>query len=468
MPTVATLNTLLTAEASGFTSGIGQAVSSLSSLTAAAGPVGIAIGAVVAAGVAGATALTALAFSCGSAIDQLGDLSAKLGTTTEGLSALQYAAAQNGSSGEAVAAGIAVMNRKLGEAVQKGGQAADSLKTLGLDARNLAAMQPDQAFLLIADAIGKLPTAAERAAASTAILGRSGQDLMPLFRQGGDAIKSSMEEAAQLGVAVSQFDTLKVQELWDAFGKLQALITGVGNSLIAEVAPYLTLVIEKFVAWASTSTMLQSAWEVAIGFLTGSLGVLADAAQVVLIGIKYLEVAFSQIAIVGTMAIQDIAQAWSGFMELIGMGPSDLTWADDMVKEANRAATEASKELANMHGEKWWSVQIQEDIDALKVKSEQMAEANKETAQSFAYLDQMAEQSDQKKGAGKKSTGPTNPGAYEKGSKEAFSMIFGNKSNQSIEKNTSDSVKELKRLNSSAAAAAQQAKEAEASVVYSV
>ncbi|MDE8344524.1 MAG: LptA/OstA family protein, partial [Acidocella sp.] len=78
-------------------------------------------------------------------LDQLGDAAQQLGVTTQALSELRYAANLSGSSAEDLDAALVKMNANLGDAATKATPTGDALKKLGLDAREIATLAPDEA-----------------------------------------------------------------------------------------------------------------------------------------------------------------------------------------------------------------------------------------------------------------------------------------------------------------------------------
>jgi len=256
------------ANTSGFTSGIhgvrqqvaslpsvlGQATSGLSSFASKMlGLVGVTIGA--------AAAVRSLSSSM-DAIDKVAKLSDSTGISTEALVGLQHAATLAGSSTEGLDKSLNKMVRTIGDAVSGERAQVQALSDIGLSANTLAAQSPDEAFGRIADAINKLPTAAERAAAAVAIFGKSGQDLLPTLALGSSGLAAARKEAEQLGITFSRLDAAKVEEANDAITRMKEAAQGLFNVLAIELAPVITAVSQAvqgmLVWWHSLSDVSQT------------------------------------------------------------------------------------------------------------------------------------------------------------------------------------------------------------------
>ena len=180
------------------------------------------------------------------AIDVTGKLAARIGTTTEALGGLQHAANLSGVSNEALTGGIEKMLRTLGDAVGGSATAQKAFTNLGLDFNELAKLPADVAIGKIADKLNQIKSPAEKAAATVAIFGRSGQALLPLLSEGSKGISAMTREAAALGKTFSKADFLKVQDANDSLTRVWESIKGIGISLAVALAPGLKIVADRF------------------------------------------------------------------------------------------------------------------------------------------------------------------------------------------------------------------------------
>lgn len=165
------------------------------------GPLGIGLG---------AGALVSFGKSLINAGGEIADMSAKLGISAEATQRLKYAAEQTGGSIDTIGVAISKMNANLG-----GGSTGTvaALDSVGLSLNQIRAMQPEQAFNAIAEAIRALPTPALQADAAVKLLGKSGQDLLP-------AIKAGLIDIGKEAPVMSNATVAALDRAGDAWGRV--------------------------------------------------------------------------------------------------------------------------------------------------------------------------------------------------------------------------------------------------------
>ncbi len=171
------------------------------------------------------------------AADDIGDMSARIGISTEALSQLQYVAKMSGTDFEALTTGIKYAERTISEAARGSKSAAEALAEVGLEARDLAKMSPEAAFEAIGDAISKLPTASDKTAAAMKLFGRSGTDLIPVFKDGAEGVRALREEADRLGLTLDKLSAEKAARANDAIDKMKASFAGLARELAIGAGP---------------------------------------------------------------------------------------------------------------------------------------------------------------------------------------------------------------------------------------
>ncbi|MDG1643689.1 phage tail tape measure protein [Klebsiella huaxiensis] len=126
--------------------------------------------------------------------------------STQDLLSWQYAAEQAGLTGDNIADIFKDINDKVGDAVlNKSGEAAQALDTLGLSAEKLSKQSPDKQLMAISEALQKIPTQAGK----TNILESLGNDLskmLPLFDNNNEKLKQFIQLSKDFGVAPPQED----------------------------------------------------------------------------------------------------------------------------------------------------------------------------------------------------------------------------------------------------------------------
>lgn len=176
----------------------------------------------------------------------LADMSQRTGVGVEQLSALKFAADQTGTSMEGLEKGLRKQQRTISEAAAGNEAAAAAIVTMGLSVEELQGLSADEAFLKIADQISRIPDAADRAAVSMGIFGKSGADLLPLMINGEQGIRALMEEARELGLVMSTEDAFAAEAFGDMLGKVQAVIARLVVSIGGALAPALSNVAALF------------------------------------------------------------------------------------------------------------------------------------------------------------------------------------------------------------------------------
>lgn len=117
-------------------------------------------------------------------VDETGELADTIGTTTEALVGLQHAASMGGGSAEGLTASLKKMLDNLGAAKQGAGSAVKLLDQFGLSAESLAAQDPSEVFVQLAEKISQLPTSADQASAAMDLFGKQGLEMLPMLASG--------------------------------------------------------------------------------------------------------------------------------------------------------------------------------------------------------------------------------------------------------------------------------------------
>ena len=183
-------------------------------------------------------------------------LAHRLGASVEGFGQLAYAARLSGVDMDSLGLALQKMQVNLGDTLLQINPALKALERLGLNATDLANMQPDQAFKKIATAISKLPNDALKASVAVDIFGRSGATLLNVLNEGEEGINKWADEASRLGVAFSGLDASRVHEAHAAMLRVGAVVEGVANLIAIELSPYIIVATKRFMEWANTGVSM--------------------------------------------------------------------------------------------------------------------------------------------------------------------------------------------------------------------
>ena len=191
----------------------------------------------MAAGTAITTPIVGAAVAFSEVGDAVGKMAARTGLSTEAISAFGYVASQSGTDIGTLENGVRTMQKTLDAASQGSKAAANAFHRLGIDIGALAQMSPEQQFLTLADALGRVQDPAERAALSMQVFGRAGSALLPMFSGGAVGIRTLMQQAEQLGIVMSARTAESAAQLNDAIGQLTTSFKAVSMAVGASVAP---------------------------------------------------------------------------------------------------------------------------------------------------------------------------------------------------------------------------------------
>ncbi|MBT0718149.1 phage tail tape measure protein [Rosenbergiella epipactidis] len=205
-----TLTIDLIAEVGGFVRGMDKAERASDAwqkkISKDAAIVGTAIGAAVSAVSAGTISLIK---STSEHVTETDRWAKSLGISTSALIQWQYAAEKAGLSGDNIADIFKDLNDKIGDAVlNKSGEAAQALDTLGLSAKKLQSLSPDKALLAIAKAMDGMNVAQKTNIYES--LGNDLTKLMPLLNDGAKGLDELKSKATDLGIAPDDADIDKL------------------------------------------------------------------------------------------------------------------------------------------------------------------------------------------------------------------------------------------------------------------
>ena len=149
MANISTLTVSLVADTAKFVNGLKKSRKGANNFSKAIkGAFKIAATAAVALG----TALVALTVQSLKNIDVQAKLAQRLGLTQKALAGLTIAAELTGNTQQNLQLALQRSTRRIAEAAQGSGEAVKALKELGLSAKSLARLTPDEQFLALADA----------------------------------------------------------------------------------------------------------------------------------------------------------------------------------------------------------------------------------------------------------------------------------------------------------------------------
>ena len=172
-------------------------------------------------------------------IDALAKTSQKLGMTINALSGLQHAATQTGVSANTMDTALQRMVKNVGQASNGFGEASGTLDKLGLDAKELATLAPEETFIKIAKAINGLGSQYDKVAMAQKIFDSEGVGLVNTFSAGEAGIRRFIKENEELR-GITEENAEKFSAFKDATDKLGKAMEGLWQELGIVLLPAVT------------------------------------------------------------------------------------------------------------------------------------------------------------------------------------------------------------------------------------
>lgn len=279
----------------------------------------------------GAAIVTALVTKQSQAIDATAKFSDQIGISTTELTQYQYAAREAANVTDSTFnQALRRMTRRIAEAAEGAGPAANTIKELGLSANELKAAGPAAALRQIADAMKNTEAQGDRLRHAFALFDTEGGNLLPMLQQGSEGLREYAEEADALGQSFSRIDAAQVEAANSAMARIRNVITGIGNQLAIQLAPYIQEVAQRFTDLSKTSGGFGSVVGNVVERVMKGFGGVANAVHYVKVGMSSLLVAAQGLgnALVGIASM--IVEGWARLFNMI------LGGIENVVKAANR------------------------------------------------------------------------------------------------------------------------------------
>lgn len=202
-------------------------------------------------GAAAATALGAWVNSMSKTMDSAVKMADQIGTTTEALTGLRYAAQQMSNvSDQTLDMSLRRMTRRIAEAAAGSGAAKNALEDLGLSAKELVSLSVDEQFLRISDAMSQASDQGSRLRNTMAIFDTEGVPLINTLAQGREEIQKYVAEAERFGIVISEDAARAASDFQSNLTRLNARISGLGITLGNQFMPVLNDFIEQAISAA--------------------------------------------------------------------------------------------------------------------------------------------------------------------------------------------------------------------------
>lgn len=166
--------------------------------------------------------------------DNLTNLSAKTGISTTGLQKLDLAFQQSGISLDTVTTASGKLAKAL---IGEDKSAVGALTKLGLSVDVLKRMKPEDQFIAVADAVGKIQNPTEKTYAAMTIFGKGGVELLAGLN---GKLKETTAEFERMGLIVDEETIAAADQFGDQLGLLGRQLLGVTAQIVGPLLPALS------------------------------------------------------------------------------------------------------------------------------------------------------------------------------------------------------------------------------------
>lgn len=194
-------------------------------------------------GVAGAAGIGLLISRSLDATDALAKTATRIGTTTEALSRLHFAADISGVSTETLNMAMQRFTRRTAEAARGTGEAKDAIRELGLNANDLLRLDLDEQMIKLADAFADVQTDADKVRLAMKLFDSEGVALVQTLGAGSAGLREMFSEAEALGAVMSTDAAKGVEDAQDALTRLKTVMGGLRDQVVAALAPALESIV---------------------------------------------------------------------------------------------------------------------------------------------------------------------------------------------------------------------------------
>lgn len=170
-----------------------------------------------------------------------------IGESHQELKAWNYAATETGLTQEKLNDIFKDSSEKIGDAYANGaGEALDVLKRLNLSAEEMVRLSPSNQILRIGEALEQVETQSEKIQIMESLASDSSL-LLPVIGR----FSELREEAIATGAAISDVDAVQLEKANASLDRSMQIVTGVGQRIAVELAPYVNAVAHEFAGAAA-------------------------------------------------------------------------------------------------------------------------------------------------------------------------------------------------------------------------
>lgn len=194
--------------------------------------------------------------------DKIGKAAQKMGIPAEELSKLQHAASLSDVSLEQLGTGVGKLSKNLVESLGNPATiSARALAAIGVSAKDSTGqLRPTSDVISdIAERFSGMKDGAGKTAIAMALFGKSGTELIPMLNSGKVGLQEMKDEAARLGLTITDQTAKAAERFNDDLTKLRAAKEGVALAITARLAPALADISNRLVAFVKENDVVTKA-----------------------------------------------------------------------------------------------------------------------------------------------------------------------------------------------------------------
>lgn len=182
--------------------------------------------------------------------DNTANAADRIGITTGLLQELRFAATQTGVSTDKLEISLERFVRRMGDAANGTGAAATTYQRLGISVLEADGSIRDSGAVLndVADALQGLGSQAERAAATTALFGRTGVAMSIMLGRGAKGIEEYKQQAQKLGIVIDEELLRNAEKAGDKLDIMFSVLKAQAVSAFVQLTPHIIDFSQRIVA----------------------------------------------------------------------------------------------------------------------------------------------------------------------------------------------------------------------------
>lgn len=185
-------------------------------------------------------------------LDKMDEAAERLGTSTEYLSAMGYAAKLSGVEFEDLNKAFVKFSGQLAAAASGNAEAVDLMRRLGVEAKNFTSL--DAALAQVADKFEKTSDGVGKTALAADAFGEKlGSKMVPLLNQGSEGLAAMRQEAEKLGGVIDGKLAKQAADFNDNLDRLKVVSKSASIAIAGELLPTLNRLSEELLAGLKNS-----------------------------------------------------------------------------------------------------------------------------------------------------------------------------------------------------------------------